>query len=119
MRENKQNTVSVTNGGLSVKRKRRADAAGAVKRKPKIACKIPQSDRSHNLALKELKDVGKITCSKKRLASVERGSTLVLEVSSTLYAQYQFIQKPKDLEYMLSDPVQLVDPDMVFVTQGR
>ncbi|XP_065067083.1 uncharacterized protein LOC135692729 [Rhopilema esculentum] len=111
LRENKQNTVSDTNGSLSV------IAAGAVKRK--IACKIPQIDPFHNLALKELKDVGKITCSKKRLASVQNG-TLVLGVSSIRYAHYQFIQRPKDndLEYMLSDPVQLVEPVVVFVTPG-
>ena len=82
------------------------------KARERPACLIPQIDPFHDLAMKEMRDVGMINCSRDGFGFVADGQ-LILKASKLRFAQIQYIQRPAgdDDEYILSEPTQLIEPN--------
>ena len=83
------------------------------------ACNIPQIDPFHNLALKEMRDVGKIDCPENSFSYVKNGS-LIINADRLRYAHLQYIERPvgDDFQYVLSEPVQIVKPVIDVIQHG-
>ena len=95
----------------------RDDVENTKKRK---ACSIPQIDPFHDLAMREMQDVGMINCPKEGFGQVVNGS-LILKSWSLRYAHIQYIQRPpeNDDDYFLSDAIQLIEPIRDLIRPGN
>ena len=91
------------------------------------ACLIPKINPFHELAMKELHDVGVIDCPKEDFGHVVNGS-LILMAEGLRYAHIQYIQRPAvidnvddnyDDEYLLSDPFHLIEPNRGIIQPGN
>ena len=87
--------------------------------KERPACPIPQIDPFHDLAMKETRDVGMINCSKEDFGFVHDGQ-LILKARKLRFAQIQYILRPAedDDEYLMSDPIQLIEPNKSIAQPG-
>ena len=91
------------------------------------ACLIPKINPFHELAMKELHDVGVIDCAKEDFGHVVNGS-LILKTEAIRYVHIQYIERPtvndnvddnSDDEYVLSEPMHLIEPKRSVIEPGN
>lgn len=84
------------------------------------ACKIPEINPFHELAMKEMVDVGVLNCSNDGFSYVDDGC-LVLKAEKLRYAHLQYILRPAedDSRYVLSEAVRMVEPEEDMIRPGN